>query len=403
MKPLSPLESATQAITKATAAVEKASKEKTIPFKGKGKPATDEPEEDGPLFFDLAGLLKAGLKQELPSVAPCLEGKFVFYKSAINEIHAEPSVGKTNVGIAAIIAETYAGGVSLYLDPEDTAKGFLSRLISLSGGDPRIIEAINTGKILYIHDPSEQAINRAQKWAVENKPTLVLLDGLAELMAAEGLNEDVPGDVLRFFRNRARPFAEKAGSAVVISDHVVKNGNGNGYARGSGAKLGRYDGVSYELSIGEAYSPDQSGFVKMKISKDRKGGVGPKGKHVLDLHFEPTGKTFGDGEEAIKLTSFRWEEPACAENGAPMPTQKMAEIIEYLETVSCDTSTSIRKAVGGKGQTVDWAIKCLVQDKQIERFEKGNSKRYRLPKPEQIDPKDFPAGESKHSAARGKV
>ena len=91
------------------------------------------------------------------------------------------------------------------------------------------------------------------------RPELVILDGLAEALAAEGLNEDKVAEVLSFFRRRLRPFAE-LGTAVLVSDHVSKSTENRGrWPRGSGAKLGRYDGVSYAAELAMPYSPAQAG------------------------------------------------------------------------------------------------------------------------------------------------
>lgn len=327
----------------------------------------EESKEKRPLFSDLLGWLDGVLVQELPTVAPVTPNRSLLYPAAIGEIHGEPGLGKTNVITCCIIAEVKGGGTCLYLDPEDTAKGFVSKLRSLSGDDPEIIAAIRDGRIKYVHNPDPDMIKEAIVWATENKPTMVVLDGLAELMAQEDLNEDLAGDVLKFFRYRVRPFAEKAGSAVLISDHTSKVSTGM-YARGSGAKKGRYDGVSYELSSGKPYSPTVAGFVRLKVTKDRKGGVGPMGTHVCDLHFSPT--------DTEAHTETRWEDAATAatgENGKPQPTTIMARIYEHLsELEKGDSQTRICKSIKGKTETILWALKCLVKDGTIHRNEWDN-------------------------------
>ena len=55
------------------------------------------------LFADLASLWKNGLKPEVPTIARVNEELALFYTGRINEMHAEPGVGKTNVAMTAVI------------------------------------------------------------------------------------------------------------------------------------------------------------------------------------------------------------------------------------------------------------------------------------------------------------
>ena len=139
------------------------------------------------------------------------------------------------------------------------------------------------------------------------------------MLAAEELVEDSAGDNLHFLRLRLRPFAE-AGAAVVISDHVTKGTENRGrWARGSGAKLGRYDGVVYEINLVEPYSPDNAGFVRLRVSKDRNGGVGTQGQTVAELHFTPR----GDGHTSISFRQPEAQEPF-------RPKVIMEKIVKHL-------------------------------------------------------------------------
>jgi hypothetical protein len=104
-------------------------------------------------------------------------------------------------------------------------------------------------------------------------------------MATEDLDEDKAKDTLKFLRRTLRPFAE-LGCAVVILDHVVKNKSGQGrWSRGSGAKIGQYDGVSYVLQLIESYTPKKAGKLSLKVAKDRHGGVGAINQKIGDFVF----------------------------------------------------------------------------------------------------------------------
>ena len=110
-------------------------------------------------------------------------------------------------------------------------------------------------------------------------------------------------------------------SAVLISDHVTKSTETRGrWARGSSAKLGRYDGASYSAELVQAYSPTVAGKVRLRVSKDRNGGIGVAGQIVAEINFTPLEGT----------THVAFQEPV---EGKPFkPTAIMAKICEHLES-----------------------------------------------------------------------
>ena len=319
-------------------------------------------EEEESLFTDLAPFLDGTFKQEIPSVGLAYRDTHLFYAGRLNEIHAEPAVGKTNVLMAACVSVLEDGGKVLYIDPEDTPQGFATRMLALHGSPDDIRE-----NVFYLHNPSHDQIRTAQQWAQENHPDIVVLDGLAESMAAVGSDENKAADVLGFFRETLRPFAE-AGAAVVIADHVTKSSENRGqFARGSGAKAGRYDGVSYEVAPAMQYTPTQAGFVRLKIQKDRNGGAGPRGKIVAELHFTP-------GVDGRTITAFRQPEQS---EGPFRPTVYMEKIVKHIELYGTSTQSNLRK-VGGKSQYIDKAIEVLLNEKTIGFHKVGQSHQYFL-------------------------
>jgi hypothetical protein len=314
------------------------------------------------LFTDLSSFLDGTQKQEVPMVAEAHDGKFLFYAGRLNEVHAEPGTGKTNVLTASCISVLEEGGKVLYIDPEDTPKGFATRMMMLGATPDDIRE-----NVFYLHNPDTKGIRSAQAWAKANHPDIVILDGLAESMAAQGFNEDKAPDVLAYFRENLRPFAE-AGSAVVIADHVTKSSENRGqFARGSGAKAGRYDGVSYEIATGVAYTPNQAGFVKLKIAKDRNGGAGARKAIYAELHFTP-------GVDGRTITAFR--EPKEKQGGVFRPTAIMEKILEYLKEHGEANKRALRGL--GKSQYADDAIELLLKDEKILFREEGKSHVYTL-------------------------
>jgi hypothetical protein len=328
-----------------------------------------EQEDKEPLkspFVDLTQYLDGKIELPKPTMAEVMPGRFLFYSAAVNEVHGEPAVGKTNILLAAAGKVLEAGGKVFFLDPEDSPARMVPRALSLG-----IDAATLRKRFHYLHDPAPDDYALAHEWAKQLKPELVILDGLAEALAREGFDENNHADILTFFRNRIRPFADN-GSAVVIADHVTKSAETRGsWPRGSGAKMGHYHGVSYEIILGETYTPAKAGHVRMKVSKDRNGGVGPKGETVAQLHFVP-------GEDG--MTTTEWKEPTPAE--AFRPTELMAKIESHLRLNREANKTELRDL--GNSDYVDKAIKALMQDGRLSKQKQGNSHIYALtPKTEE--------------------
>jgi hypothetical protein len=316
---------------------------------------------DKPPFVDLAQIIAGDCEPERPTVADVGIGSGMLYAGRINEIHGEPGTGKSNVAIALSNAVMRDGGTVIYIDPEDNPRGFTRRALQLGAAAEDLID-----RCKYLHNPTPDEILSAQRWAAHHHPQLVVLDGLAESMAAEGLVEDKAGDVLTFFRDRLRPFAEMAGAAVLVSDHVAKSTEDRGrWSRGSGAKLGRYDGVSYNLSLVEAYSPRRAGAVRLTIAKDRNGGSGPTGHDIAEVHFAP-----GDGN--LTMVTFR----SPKQQGPFRPDAVIVRIVSHLDEQGEATKRELRSL--GKSQAVDQAIRQLTEEGRILYVKRGCSHVYSL-------------------------
>lgn len=290
------------------------------------------------LFADIGAILAAGLEPERPTVAEYLNGRALLYSGRINEIHGEPGTGKSNLGAVFSIPVLTAGRPVMYIDPEDSATAATRRLIAFGCPD-------DAARKSFFHTgcPSSADYPRLVAWAQRHRPALVIVDGLAEVLAAEGLSEDKPDEFLKYCRERLQPFAA-TGAAVLLADHVVKNAESRGrWSRGTGAKMGRYDGVSYSVELGRGYTPEIPGFVRLRVAKDRNGGVGMVNQEIAEIHFTPA----GDG-----CTSVAFREPASGERF--VPTALMEKISKRLEAFPDSSLRDLRTL--GKAEYVDTAI-----------------------------------------------
>lgn len=297
-------------------------------------------------LIDLTPYFDGTLEPIRPTIAEVLPGLHLFYAGRTNSIHGEPSVGKTNILICAANAHLEAGGSVLFIDPEDTPHGVGVRARLLG------VTRANIGRFHYLQNPTPEDYALAHEWAAAHRPGMVIIDGLAEALAAEGKDENSPADVLGFFRDRTRPFAD-CGAVVVIADHVVKGEGNKRFARGSGAKLGSYNGAVYEVTLGESYSPTKEGFVRLKVAKDRNGGVGAMGAMVAELHLSPS----PNGQ-----TITWWETPP--EPGSFRPTALMEKVIKHLQIYGEATKTDLRGL--GNSDWIDKAVEILLEDGDLE-------------------------------------
>ena len=272
----------------------------------------------------------------------------LFYAGRLNEVHSEPSLGKTNIAIFSALRILEEGGSTIYMDPEDTPSGFLNRLLTLGLDNTPLLIEETLRRVHYVHDPDPGSIKAALAFASTHECALVVYDGLAEGMAAEGLDENTAKDTLTFLRKRLRPFAE-LGCAVVILDHVVKSMSGQGrWSRGSGAKLGRYDGVVYVLQPLKPYTPNRAGKLCLKVAKDRHGGVGATNQKVGDFVFTPN----GDGTTQVDFVEV--VEPPFK------PTILMQKVYDYVVAHPDASKKDLRGL--GKAEWVDKAIEHLISE-----------------------------------------
>jgi hypothetical protein len=229
----------------------------------------------------------------------------LFYSGAVNCISGEPGLGKSWICVAAALEVLRRGGSVIVVDFEDSPRTWAQRLRAL-GADAA--ELVN---LLYIRGagaPTEADLSWLARLAGVAPDTLVVIDSMAEAMAAAGLDENLAGDVTSWHQRVARPVAD-AGATVVVVDHVTKDAHARGrWARGSGAKLAAVTGAAFSFDIAEPFSRDRSGLGQFAISKDRRGAVGAVGETAANVRFDVAGGSLVR-VEVIPLTPHAHGEP----------------------------------------------------------------------------------------------
>jgi hypothetical protein len=232
---------------------------------------------------DLVALSASGaISAPLPTLLSRSDGRKLFYPGAINWLAGEPGSGKTFLALAAAVEVLRDGERVAFIDYEDTPHTFVHRLACLGLEDDAL------ARVEYLR--ATGALDDANlAWLVDlidsHGIALVVIDSVPESLASEGANENSATEVASWVARVPRRWA-RAGAAVVVIDHVVKNVDGRGrWARGSGHKLAAVDGVAYMLATTIPFSRERSGSARLIMSKDRHGMVGAVGQTAADINF----------------------------------------------------------------------------------------------------------------------
>jgi len=306
---------------------------------------------------DVGALLAGNLQAEQAAILTRTDGTSLLYPGKMHVIQAEPSSGKSWLGLYAVAEILDVGGSAGYLDYEDTGNVILGRLRALGVADAALSSRFYYANPIGRFGPAEKVALFA---ALDRlNPDLVVIDGVGESLSREGLSEDKADDVIRWTDLLPRPIA-RTGAAVLMLDHVAKDPEQRGrWARGSGAKLAAVDGASYQMKVRVPFSRHREGRADLVVAKDRPGGVGAIGEIVATVHVTPHA-----GGELVKIRI----DPHSAETGAPTdswkPTVIMGKVFAALNASTAPlTATALSSMVHtDKPRLVKEAIARLIAE-----------------------------------------
>lgn len=324
---------------------------------------------------DIVALHASGLIPEEAVLLRRVDGQAVLYAGKMHTFQAEPGAGKTWLGLYAVAEVLYAGGTAAMLDYEDTANTALLRLRTI-GVPAHLTET----RFLHISPGGKLgAAERADLWTRLDalNPDLVVIDGVANALTAEGLSEDVAPDFVKWVGMLPRPIA-RSGAAVLMLDHVAKDPEQRGrWARGTGAKLGEIDGAAYQLKVRVPFSKRRAGITDIVVAKDRPGGVGTVGETVARVHFEP--------HAAGEQLSIRVDAHAVDVNPGDSwkPTVIMGKLWQALDESTVPLSAAALKALvhSDKPRLLTEALQRLIAEGYIVEGRSGRSKVLQIARP----------------------
>lgn len=308
---------------------------------------------------NLAQVLAGDEGRVEPTLLRRSDGACLLYPGKVHAFNAESESGKSWLALLAAAEQLAAGAHVLYLDFEDAPAGIVDRLLGLGVPANAILElfhyvrpddAIDAGARLRIAE-------MARVWPL----ALAVIDGVAEALALSGWDENSASDVTRFFVSLPRPLA-RAGAAVILIDHVVKDRDRQGNdARGSGAKRAGIDGATYKLEVLAPFGRGLQGKARISVTKDRPGFVRARcagGKTVGELTLAPSAT---GGVRALVTGSRGADEPF-------RPTGYMERVSRELEQNGAMSLRQIRSVIRGKAGVIDTALSLLISEGYATRM-----------------------------------
>jgi len=219
---------------------------------------------------------------DVPTILARTDGQALLYPAAVNLFAGEPGSCKSWLAQYECVRMANAGAHVLYADYESTYRSVIRRMVTLG---------LRPDSRVRVHYPkalgrlTREDVAMLADYCRRLEIDLIVIDGIAEALAAHGLTEDRAGEYAQWHADVARALARATASCVLLLDHVPKPAQSRSqkgrsepdlYPRGSGHKLAAIDGAAYVLAMTEPLSRDHLGVVELTIAKDREGYVGPK-------------------------------------------------------------------------------------------------------------------------------
>lgn len=309
--------------------------------------------------LDLTQVLNGQEVDPPPALLARTDGNCLLYAGAIHTISGEPGSGKTWVTLAAAHQELRKGNTVTMVDFEDRASRVVGRLLRLG---TTLDEIQNQFRYIRPHTALDPGTDRTALEHAVHGTSLVILDGVTEAMTLHGLDLNANSDVATFYALLPRWIADH-GPAVVMIDHVVKDGEKQGrWALGGQHKLAGIDGVAYLVKAIEPFGRGKTGLARITVSKDRPGYVEELalGRTVAEFHLDA--RDINCLRHSIDAPSALPTDDA----GEMRPTHLMEKVSRYVEITPGANRGRIVEGVTGKAPWLRRALDRLIQEGYIE-------------------------------------
>jgi KaiC/GvpD/RAD55 family RecA-like ATPase len=305
--------------------------------------------------LDLSAILNGEIDPIMPTILSREDGIKLVYPGRIHEFKGQPEAGKGWFALLACRQELRAGNTVAYIDFEDYAEGIVERLIGMGVSRDRIEKQFK-----YYHPEEsfgEEARAALFDEVVSHKPSLCVIDSVAEVMATNALNPLDNADAATFIAMMPRPLAN-LGMAVVLIDHVTKSAENNRYSVGAQHKLAAVSGSSFIVEAEHPFGVGMKGSSRISVAKDRVGRVrknaeGGKLMGRLVVHSNDDGT----------LIDVVLEKPlSMSIEGMQATSELIGDVAKYIESQEqrAPSTNEIRQAIEGRNEVIDLALEQLV-------------------------------------------
>jgi len=350
-----------------------------MPYTGEPDPVdpyTDVPPPD-PTWqpLDLTPYLTGTATRTEPTLMPREDGQHLLYPGLVSSIYGESESGKSLLVQIECVRLITAGQHVLFIDNESDAQSVTERLLTF-GATPEAIAA----RFHYVRPeastrgPAEAAAFTA---LLGGTYALAVIDGVTDALGLFGYSTKDNDEVGRWLKEVPGKLAQRTGAAVVLVDHVTKNGETRGrFAIGAQAKLSGLTGAAYLAEVIDNLGRGCKGVVQLRIAKDRPGAVR---EHCGE--FRKADRTQVAAVITIDSTTSRPEVTIAGPSGERRatgdefrPTTLMERVSRFVGEGGRPSQTGIVAAVPGKSTYVIKALRLLIDEGYVQAERVGAQK-----------------------------
>ncbi len=325
--------------------------------------------------LDLTPYLTGTATRTEPTLMPREDGQHLLYPGLVSSIYGESESGKSLLVQIECVRLITAGQHVLFIDNESDAQSVTERLLTF-GATPEAIAA----RFHYVRPeastrgPAEAA---AFTTLLGGTYALAVIDGVTDALGLFGYSTKDNDEVGRWLKEVPGKLAQHTGAAVVLVDHVTKNGETRGrFAIGAQAKLSGLTGAAYLAEVIENLGRGCKGVVQLRIAKDRPGAVR---EHCGE--FRKADRTQVAAVITIDSTTSRPEVTVAGPSGERRatgdefrPTTLMERVSGFVGEGGRPSQTGILAAVPGKRDYLVKALRLLIDEGYVQAERAGAQK-----------------------------
>lgn len=223
--------------------------------------------------IDLGPYLDGTHVSPVPTLMPRADGVCVLYRGLTHSFHGESESGKTLIVELEVVRLIGCGERVLFIDFESDAGLIVERLLEFGAQPDEIRKFLTYVRPEVRPDTTTQDLN-AWLDLLRGRYALAVIDGVTDALGMFGYSTKDNDDVTTWARQLPRRIADRTGAAVVLIDHVTKDGESRGrFAIGGQAKLSSLTGAAFTVEVVRPLGRGLRGVVVLRVAKDRPGFI----------------------------------------------------------------------------------------------------------------------------------